>query len=130
MYTMRSSPCFEHSSLNKFDEQLRECLSLITNIQLSDDQWKQASLPIRMGGLGIRLVSEVAPSAFLSSVCATKALQDSILICSEDLSDVSHCRALSFWSHLKKLSHSCRRSLLHTAELGCSCGERKLQADP
>jgi len=103
-YTLRSSPCFNHLSLSKFDEQLRVCLSTITNIQLSDVQWKQASLPIKRGGLGIRLVSEVASSAFLSSVCATKILQDSILICTDAVNDSSYLRALSFWTHMYNCS--------------------------
>ena len=33
--------------------------------------WIQSSLPISMGGLGIRKASEVAVPAYLSSVCAT-----------------------------------------------------------
>ena len=97
MHTMRSSPCFAHPSLMEFDAELRHCLSMITNISLSDIQWKQASLPVKKGGLGIRLVSQVAPSAFLSSACATKALQDAILGCNQAVGDPFFDQALSFW---------------------------------
>ena len=79
LYTLRSSPCFDHPALLIYDTKLRECLSMITNICLSDSQWSQASLPVKMGGLGIRQTSQIAPSAFLSSVHATKSLQNSIL---------------------------------------------------
>ena len=73
---------------------------MITNINLSDVQWKQASLPVKKGGLGIRLVSQVAPSAFLASAYGTQALQDSILRCNQAQSDPILGHALSFWSSL------------------------------
>ncbi|ESN92299.1 hypothetical protein HELRODRAFT_184513 [Helobdella robusta] len=38
-----------------------------------------AILPVNMGGLGLGVVAELAPSAFLSSAAATAALQDKIL---------------------------------------------------
>ena len=98
MHTMRSSPCYSHPSLHEFDIRLRDCLSMITNINLSDVQWKQASLPVKKGGLGIRLVSQVAPSAFLASAYVTQALQDSILRCNQAQSDPILDHALSFWS--------------------------------
>ena len=49
------------------------------NVEISDDQWTQASLPVHLGGLGIRSVSSLAPSAFLASAAGTKELQDVIL---------------------------------------------------
>ena len=100
LYTLRSSPCFSHPTLLNFDVKLRESLSMIMNISLSELQWKQASLPVKRGGLGIRLVSQLAPSAFLSSVNATRALQDSILPQNETFNDAAFTHALSVWSHL------------------------------
>src|SRR5579872_5665696 len=73
---------------------------MITNISISEVQWKQASLPIRMGGLGIRQVSQVAPSAFLASMNSTKELQRSILRFHDDLNDVNNSCALAFWTNL------------------------------
>ena len=49
------------------------------NVSLTDDQWLQASLPVRNGGLGIRRVSSLASSAFLASAAGTRELQDRIL---------------------------------------------------
>ena len=100
MHTMRASPCFTNPFLKDFDAQLRNCLSMITNISMSDVQWKQASLPIKRGGPGIRLVSQVAPSAFLASVNATKNLQSAILRSSDNFSDEYYSSALSFWTNL------------------------------
>jgi len=46
---------------------------------ISTDIWVQASLPVRNGGLGVRRVSSLAPSAFLSSAAGTRDLQDMML---------------------------------------------------
>ena len=40
----------------------------------NDEQWLQVSLLIRAGGLGIRRVSAIASSAFVSSVFNTQLL--------------------------------------------------------
>lgn len=39
------------------DNLLRSAVTKICNVKLSDDQWSQASLPVRSGGLGVRSVS-------------------------------------------------------------------------
>jgi len=44
---------------------------LIFNYVLSDDQWLQASLPIKDGGLGIRRVPSLATSAILAAAAST-----------------------------------------------------------
>jgi len=54
-------------------------LSTILNIDLSDDNWPQASLPVKNGGLGIRSVTTPAPSAFLASAASTLTLRDVML---------------------------------------------------
>src|ERR1700730_2238429 len=54
-YVIRCSPCAGHpvlTRLTRFDELLRKALCTVINVSLSDDQWSQANLPIRMGGLG------------------------------------------------------------------------------
>ena len=79
MHTLRSAPCFGHPALHEVDSLLRRSLCDVINIDLTDLQWQQASLPVRLGGLGIRLVSQLAPSAFLASAVGTKELQDAIL---------------------------------------------------
>ena len=78
-HTLRASPCFGHRSLLKFDQLLRDGLRKICNISLTEDQWLQASLPVRSGGLGIRRVSSLAVPAFLASAVSTRDLQDQIL---------------------------------------------------
>ena len=76
LYVMRASNCVDHPALNEFDLLLRKGLPRITNCDISESAWLlQASLSISAGGLGIRGVSMLAPSAFLASAAATRDLQ-------------------------------------------------------
>jgi len=43
-------------------------LSKILNVELSDENWLQASLSVNDGGPGIRFAATLAPSAFLASM--------------------------------------------------------------
>ena len=54
LYILRTSPCAGNPHLQEFDNVLRSGLDTILNVQLSDVQWKQASLPVHMGRLGMR----------------------------------------------------------------------------
>ena len=56
-----------------------EVLTTILNLDLTDDQWMQASLPIRNVGLGVRSAQMLAPSAFLASATFKLSLQNAIL---------------------------------------------------
>jgi len=63
-HVLRSSPCKDHLVLFGIDTVLRECLSDIVNVNISDDHWKQASLPVNAGGLDVRSLSAIASSVF------------------------------------------------------------------
>ena len=104
MYTLRTSPCSDNPILTSFDALLREGLCRIANVDISDLQWIQATLPIEDGGLGIRSVSTLAPSAFLASAAGTYELQSSILLRvnllvtpAQEQSDIADDEALSIW---------------------------------
>src|ERR1043165_1278018 len=79
LYSMRTAVCGDCPSLARFDDLLREGLSTILNVDLDDDCWLQASLPVRDGGLGVRCASTMALSAFLASAANTDELQACIL---------------------------------------------------
>jgi len=79
MYTLRTASCHDSCRLIEFDNALKDGLSSILNVNLSDDQWNQASLPVRDGGLGIRSAASLATSAFLASAARTNDLQARIL---------------------------------------------------
>jgi hypothetical protein len=51
-----------------FDGIIRDSLGIILGKPLTDRQWTQASLPVSLGGLGIRSAVAHATAAFLSSV--------------------------------------------------------------
>ena len=79
LYIMRASPCSDHRILVEFDGLMRFALSGITNCDVTEVCWIQASLPVASGGLGIRSVVMLAPSAFLASAAATLCLQEQLL---------------------------------------------------
>jgi hypothetical protein len=101
MYLLRTAPCTGSLELMKFDIVLRESLSITLNIDLDDDRWIQASLPVRWGGLGIRSVVSLAPSAYLASAASTKELTASLLPPRlRDITDSGFATATSAWIKL------------------------------
>jgi hypothetical protein len=79
-YNLRTSPCFLKSEiLNKYDSIIKESLQEILNVKLDEKAWDQSTLPIKLGGLGIKLASEVALPAYLSSVYSSKSVVKSLL---------------------------------------------------
>ena len=73
MYLLRTAPCTDSPELLKFDAVLRESVSTTLNIDLGDNRGTQASLPVRLGGLGIRSVVSLAPSAYLLALSQSPA---------------------------------------------------------
>ena len=100
MHLLRCAPSKDHPSLDSFDGLLRLAIQRITNSDLSDNQWLQASLPVRDGGLGIRRVSSLALPAFLASAASTLCLQDAILSKSQGSNNTYLQTYLSVWSSL------------------------------
>ena len=62
------------SQLRRFDVSLRMILKTIANCSLSENSWKQATLPIRLGGLGLREACRSAPASYLASCNSTRQL--------------------------------------------------------
>ena len=79
LYILRTAPSFQSSVLSAFDGLLRSLLESICNIRLTEESWIQASLPINQGGLGIRSVTMLAPSAYLASAAGTSSLTSTLL---------------------------------------------------
>ena len=73
---LRTSPCFLSPALEVYDKTLRSIVSGITNIHFeeSDSAWLQATLLVKLGGLGVRSAVQLAPSAFLASAAASSDL--------------------------------------------------------
>ena len=71
LYLLRTLNCSACPLLADFD---RTGLCTILNVDLYENQWLQASLPVADGGLGIRSAQMLASSAFLASAASTLTL--------------------------------------------------------
>ena len=72
LYLLRSSPAYRHPALLvKIDETVRCGMEAITNVRLRGDSWRQATLPVNLGGLGVRMVTDVALPAHIASQVAS-----------------------------------------------------------
>ena len=109
---LRTADCSGNQLLEVFDSTLTADLSKVLNVDLNDDQWLQASLPVGEGGLGIRSAQMLAPSAFLASAASTSALEQSILPDSVSLlEDQSVTSTETRWSSLSDSTRSVNEEL-------------------
>jgi len=107
IHMLRCSQCTEHPSLQEIDNILRKGICAIANLDLTDLQWLQASLPVNEGGLGVQYV--VLPHRhlllFLASAASTEPLQQQLLL--RSLADgTSHITVVSIrdiWSSVCNL---------------------------
>lgn len=98
MHILRCSPTWKfEKDLQRIDNYLHSILEQITNNQLDDSNWTQATLPISRGGLGIRLTSSLSLPAFLSSVCSVSHLVDNVLNVNLYNSDYEFVEAEELW---------------------------------
>ena len=76
LYNLRTAPCFLSPALQEYDSTLKSIVSTIANVHFGEDDstWLQATLPVKLGGLGIRNAVQLAPSAFLASAAASSDL--------------------------------------------------------
>jgi len=79
LYTLRCSPCYKSSTLSQYDEAVRSTLKAILNVDLTAAVWRQATLPVSSGGLGVRLATDLALPAFLSSANGASPLTRQLL---------------------------------------------------
>ena len=97
IHLLRCSPSVDHHALAQFDHLLRTAVCKLTNSVLTDMQWLQASLPVRMGGLGVRRVSSLALPAYLASAASTQQLQGAILSSTQSAGDSVLAAYLAEW---------------------------------
>ncbi|XP_062518293.1 uncharacterized protein LOC134193482 [Corticium candelabrum] len=69
--------------LERFDSELRSSLEVISRSSVSDVAWKQATLPIRLGGLGLRETCRTSALAFVGSCNFTRDLSIRLLGCTK-----------------------------------------------
>lgn len=79
-YTLRTSPIWLYPvEAQELDDTIRYTLEELLNVSLDDNQWQQAALPIRHGGLGIRQIRDTGLPAFLASAHGVVELVTRIL---------------------------------------------------
>jgi hypothetical protein len=101
-----------------YDNVIRDSLSATLNVDLTDERWHQASLPVRWGGLGVRSVIMLAPSAYLASAACTMELTSSLLPAYlRDSKDSGIAPATSAWLHLARYLPSNTQTILTPASM-------------
>ena len=74
-HLLRSAPVYlRPNMLEAIDHDVRECVIKCTNVSLGEDAWRQASLPLRYGGLGVRGVADLSLPCYLSSSYSSLSL--------------------------------------------------------
>ena len=99
LYILRTAPCSLTDLLSTCDDHLRTLLSEILNVNLANESaWTQASLPVKAGGIGIMRATQLAPSAYLSSVAGCSELIQLILPSKlRDLTDPYFATGVEVW---------------------------------
>jgi len=67
-YILLFSPCFNKSVVARYDDCIRSTLECIFSVQLANNAWMQASLPVSAGDLGVRTANQIVLPDFLSSM--------------------------------------------------------------
>ena len=99
LYTLRTAPTWRSlDSLEGFDQIQREILESTLNINLGEDAWKQATLPVRSGGLGVRRAVDLAVPAYYSSQHLSASLAAEILPDTLELNTELEGVASSLWA--------------------------------
>jgi hypothetical protein len=68
LYLLRCAACYNSQLISEYDDVIRGTLNSILNIDMSDVIWKQATLLVSSGGLGVQMAFALAFPAFMSSV--------------------------------------------------------------
>ena len=89
MYTLRTcKPATLESAYRRFDDIQHSALEDVLGTSLTPLAWRQAALPVSLGGLGLRSASTHAAAAYLSSLVQTSPTVDQILINFPDRHDL------------------------------------------
>ena len=53
LYMLWCAACYKSAVLSEYDGVIRDTLNIVLNVDLTDDIWKQATLPVSKGGFGV-----------------------------------------------------------------------------
>lgn len=73
LYLLRTFPCHGINLIKDLDLCMMTCLEKITNCRYNPNTFRQATLPVKLGGLGVRRSEDICLPAFIasSSKCAS-----------------------------------------------------------
>ena len=107
-------PDLLEEALDLFDEHFQSILATILRVPcLAEDQWEQASLPVKFAGLGVNQTKVIAGPAYAGSCVLTQGLVAALLKRKEyeppGVAEllVAHETATSFGHDLADLSTQC-----------------------
>ena len=79
-FSLRTAPAPSiPEAISRFDSLLYDSLSNIVGSFLSAWSWDKASLPVSLGGIGLKCASHYASAAYIGSVCQSSSIVESIL---------------------------------------------------
>ena len=90
LYVLRTFPCHNHRLLKEIDLRMKAGIESITNCRFDRPTFRQASLPIKLGGLGVRCSEDLALPAFISSSVKCSVMVGQLL----SQADSDHFRTL------------------------------------
>ena len=100
-FTRFEHQCSDNPQLLKFDKLQQKFITDVINVNMNDNQWTQATLSVKDGGLGIHSVTVLAPSAFLASAAGTLRIQNDTLPVRLHIQvDSSKVRTIDAWKKL------------------------------
>ena len=79
-YIMRTvDPRPYKGTMEKFDKAVRQSMERVVGASMMDHQWQQATLPVTLGGLGLRCVVPHAPGAYVTSLGSSSEIMEEVL---------------------------------------------------
>lgn len=98
-YLMRTSPTWKiKQQIDSMDQDIKKTVEAIINTKLSEEKWRLSTLPVNLGGIGIRKLGETMLPAFLSSVNSTFPLVSTMLSLITDIGEVAgYAEAMDMW---------------------------------
>ena len=72
--TRMTPPNLQADALDSFDSKVKETFSSVSGIITSTEEWSQACLSIKHGGLGLRSAARHSEAAYLASTCSARDL--------------------------------------------------------
>lgn len=94
-YLLRTTPCWKAlDSLEEYDRILKSTMEKITNCRFPGGSWDEATLPVKLGGLGLRNATNLCYSSFLGSIHSVSELVSTIIPSFSLSTDTSTSEAL------------------------------------